>query len=154
MGAGFGEVPYDEAKIATLIEQAKLSKQLQPQIQRLEKRYDIKFSLPYTEAVLTKIKTLSKRGVLKNRDLTGVVIQDWVDLQSWLVVKKIPKGTFTMGCTSEQGDDCDDDEKPTHKVTISKDFYMMESEVRQALYQQVMGSNRVSLRVQIDPSKV
>ena len=46
-----------------------------------------------------------------------------------------------MGCTSEQGSDCDSDEKPAHQVTISKDFYLMESEVTQALYQRVMGEN-------------
>lgn len=56
-------------------------------------------------------------------------------------VAKIPAGTFTMGCTSEQGDDCNDDEKPVHKVTISKDFYLMENEVTQALYERVMGEN-------------
>ena len=53
----------------------------------------------------------------------------------------IPAGTFTMGCTSEQGSDCGSDEKPAHKVEISKDFYLMESEVTQDLYQRVMGTN-------------
>jgi formylglycine-generating enzyme required for sulfatase activity len=28
-------------------------------------------------------------------------------------------GTFTMGCTSEQGSDCWDWEKPAHQVTVS-----------------------------------
>jgi formylglycine-generating enzyme required for sulfatase activity len=28
-------------------------------------------------------------------------------------------GTFTMGCTSEQGSDCEEDEKPAHSVTLS-----------------------------------
>jgi sulfatase modifying factor 1 len=37
-------------------------------------------------------------------------------------------GTFTMGCTSEQGSDCDDDEKPAHQVTV-KSFYMGKYEV-------------------------
>ena len=36
-------------------------------------------------------------------------------------------GTFTMGCTSEQSD-CDNDEKPTHQVTLS-DFYIGKYEV-------------------------
>ena len=36
-------------------------------------------------------------------------------------------GTFTIGCTGEQSD-CNDDEKPTHQVTLS-DFYMGEYEV-------------------------
>lgn len=49
-------------------------------------------------------------------------------------------GTFTMGCTSEQGDECDDDEKPTHKVTLSS-YYIGRTEVTQAQWKAVMGSN-------------
>ena len=49
-------------------------------------------------------------------------------------------GTFTMGCTSEQGSDCYGDEKPTHSVTVES-FWMGETEVTQALWQAVMGSN-------------
>jgi formylglycine-generating enzyme required for sulfatase activity len=37
-------------------------------------------------------------------------------------------GTFTMGCTSEQGSDCYDNEKPTRRVTVS-DFYIGKYEV-------------------------
>ena len=48
-------------------------------------------------------------------------------------------GTFTMGCTSEQGV-CPDDEKPLHSVTIS-DFWICENEVTQLLWVAVMGSN-------------
>ena len=32
---------------------------------------------------------------------------------------RVQGGTFTMGCTSEQGSDCEDDENPAHKVTLS-----------------------------------
>lgn len=56
------------------------------------------------------------------------------------VMKAIPAGTFTMGCTSEQGSDCRDDEKPAHSVTLSA-FYMGETEVTQALWIAVMGNN-------------
>ena len=49
-------------------------------------------------------------------------------------------GTFTMGCTSEQGSDCYSEEKPSRQVTLS-DFYMGETEVTQALWQAVMGNN-------------
>lgn len=49
-------------------------------------------------------------------------------------------GTFTMGCTSEQGGDCDGDEKPIHSVMLS-DFLIGETEVTQALWKAVMGSN-------------
>jgi formylglycine-generating enzyme required for sulfatase activity len=49
-------------------------------------------------------------------------------------------GTFTMGCTSEQGNDCYNDEKPAHSVTLS-DFYIGKYEVTQAQWKAVMGSN-------------
>ena len=49
-------------------------------------------------------------------------------------------GTFTMGATSEQGSDARDNEKPAHKVTLS-DYYIGQTEVTQALWEAVMGSN-------------
>ena len=49
-------------------------------------------------------------------------------------------GTFTMGATSEQGSDACDGEKPAHKVTLS-DYYIGQTEVTQALWEAVMGSN-------------
>ena len=49
-------------------------------------------------------------------------------------------GTFTMGATAEQGSDAYDDEKPAHEVTLSS-FSIGETEVTQALWQAVMGSN-------------
>ena len=49
-------------------------------------------------------------------------------------------GTFTMGATSEQGSDAEDDEKPTHSVTVS-DFYICKYEVTQTLWKEVMGNN-------------
>lgn len=49
-------------------------------------------------------------------------------------------GTFTMGATSEQGDDAWDSEKPAHTVTLSS-YSIGETEVTQALWQAVMGSN-------------
>jgi formylglycine-generating enzyme required for sulfatase activity len=48
-------------------------------------------------------------------------------------------GTFNMGCTSEQ-QDCNDDEKPFHPVTLG-DYYIAETEVTQAQWKAVMGEN-------------
>ena len=48
--------------------------------------------------------------------------------------------TFTMGATSEQGSDAWDEEKPAHEVTLS-DYYIGQTEVTQALWEAVMGSN-------------
>ncbi len=49
-------------------------------------------------------------------------------------------GTFLMGATSEQGNDVGDDEKPVHSVTLSG-YYIGKTEVTQALWKAVMGSN-------------
>jgi len=49
-------------------------------------------------------------------------------------------GTFTMGCTPEQGSDCDKNEKPAHQVTLSS-FYIGKYEVTQAQWKAVMGKN-------------
>ena len=53
---------------------------------------------------------------------------------------EVQGGTFTMGATSEQGSDADSDEKPTHSVTLSS-YYIGQTEVTQALWKAVMGSN-------------
>lgn len=49
-------------------------------------------------------------------------------------------GSFTMGCTNEQGDDCTTDENPSHEVQLTG-FAIAKYEVTQALWQQVMGNN-------------
>ena len=49
-------------------------------------------------------------------------------------------GTFTMGATAEQGSDAYSNEKPAHEVTLSS-FSIGETEVTQALWLAVMGSN-------------
>lgn len=48
-------------------------------------------------------------------------------------------GTFTMGCTSEQGNDCFDSEKPSHQVTLN-DYFIGQTEVTQSLWQAVVGT--------------
>ena len=49
-------------------------------------------------------------------------------------------GTFRMGATSEQDCDAYDIEKPVHSVTLSG-YYIGKTEVTQALWKAVMGSN-------------
>ena len=50
-----------------------------------------------------------------------------------------------MGCTDDQGFECSGKEKSAHKLTISKDFFLMDTEVTQALYEQVMSENSSSI---------
>lgn len=49
----------------------------------------------------------------------------------------IEAGTFTMGATAEQAG-ASANESPAHQVTLSKDYYMGETEVTQALWYVVM----------------
>lgn len=47
-------------------------------------------------------------------------------------------GTFLMGCTDEQGNDCEDDEKPAHEETLPT-FYIGKYEITQKLWKAAMG---------------
>ncbi|MCL2598189.1 MAG: SUMF1/EgtB/PvdO family nonheme iron enzyme, partial [Paludibacter sp.] len=48
-------------------------------------------------------------------------------------------GTFRMGCTKEQGGDCEKDEKPDHLVAVSS-FYIGKYEITQKQWQLIMGT--------------
>lgn len=52
---------------------------------------------------------------------------------------KVPAGSFTMGCNA--GETCKDDEKPGYTKTIRSSFWLAKTEVTQAQYKAVMGSN-------------
>ena len=54
-------------------------------------------------------------------------------------MKLVEAGTFQMGSTTG-----DSDEAPVHSVTISKDYYMGETEVTQALWEAVTGYSPTS----------
>ena len=72
----------------------------------------------------------------------GVVKELTLDLGGGVTMKLvlIPAGKFMMGSPeSEKGRD--ENEGPQHEVTISKPFYMGVTEVTQAQYEAVMGTN-------------
>ena len=52
----------------------------------------------------------------------------------------IPPGEFEMGCSTGDGQ-CDGDEKPQHRVRITKGFEMGRYEVTQSQWEAVMGNN-------------
>ena len=53
---------------------------------------------------------------------------------------RVEAGTFTMGATPEM-ENSEYNEKPTHQVTLTKDYYIGKYEVSQALWKAVMGKN-------------
>lgn len=56
----------------------------------------------------------------------------------------IPAGSFTMG-SSDHDRESSGDEKPQHRVTISRPFYLGKHEVTQTQWEAVMGSNPYTL---------
>ncbi len=63
-----------------------------------------------------------------------------IDDTIFIEMVRVEGGAFTMGCTSEQGDDCLDNEKPAHSVTLSS-YYIGKYEVTQGLWKAVMGND-------------
>jgi formylglycine-generating enzyme required for sulfatase activity len=57
-----------------------------------------------------------------------------------LAMVSVQGGTFTMGCTGEQGSYCYDSEKPAHSVTVGN-FNIGKFEVTQRLWKQIMGAD-------------
>lgn len=55
----------------------------------------------------------------------------------------VKAGKFTMGATSEQNG-ASSNESPAHQVTLTKDYYLGETEVTQALWYAVMGQKPTS----------
>lgn len=51
----------------------------------------------------------------------------------------IPAGTFQMGCSPDDSE-CDDDEKPAHQVTLSKGFWLGQTEVTVGAYKRFVRS--------------
>jgi formylglycine-generating enzyme required for sulfatase activity len=49
-------------------------------------------------------------------------------------------GQFWMGCSGEQGDNCEKNESPLHRVTVSS-FYISKYEITQEKWKLIMGKN-------------
>ncbi len=86
-----------------------------------------------------KETTLERSKVKSIRFLDPDVTPFTVDGFTFNMIK-VKAGTFTMGATAEQGKH-DADEEPTHKVTLTKDYYIGETEVTQALWKAVMANS-------------
>ena len=80
-------------------------------------------------------QTATLAGVLTTNIIT-IPVKDGISID----MVRVEAGTFTMGATAEMEDPYGD-EKPTHQVTLTNDYYMGKYEVTQALWQAVMNSN-------------
>ena len=73
---------------------------------------------------------------IANSDNISIPVKDGISIE----MVRVEAGTFTMGATPEM-ENPRDDEMPTHKVTLTNDYYIGKYEVTQALWQAVMGYN-------------
>ena len=106
----------------------------------------LSFGQHEVKAVRDGKETSKKITVAQNGGTTSVQLSFILENKTFTVngvsfeMIYVKGGTFTMGCTSEQGGDCYDDEKPTHNVTLN-DYYIGKFEVTQELWKAVMGKN-------------
>ena len=70
-----------------------------------------------------------------NGENISIPVKDGISID----MVRVEAGTFTMGATPEMENPLDD-EKPTHQVSLTNDYYIGKYEVTQALWQVVMGN--------------
>ena len=97
-----------------------------------------------------KYKVSDYELTLVNDDRDSAIFvkkENWKEYKAKLVERllgqyfvSVTGGTFTMGCTSEQGNDCYDNEKPAHSVTVG-DFQIGRHKVTQKLWEAVTSDN-------------
>ena len=78
----------------------------------------------------------SVQAPIANSDNITIPVMDGISID----MVRVKAGTFTMGATAEMKDPYDN-EKPTHQVTLTNDYYIGKYEVTQALWKAVMGNN-------------
>lgn len=94
-----------------------------------------------------ELKLYGYENIKKSIDIFQDSILEIRETLNELVIYRIQEdmvlvegGTFTMGCTKEQGRECSDNEKPAHQVSLNS-FYISKYEVTQSQWREVMGSN-------------
>nr|WP_295445429.1 caspase family protein [uncultured Thiodictyon sp.] len=85
--------------------------------------------------------------VLLNLPAAGPVAGDtWTEPKTGMAFVWVPGGSFQIGCGGAWAGDCYDNEKPARQVALTrqvalKGYWMAKTEVTQAQWQKVMGSN-------------
>ena len=95
---------------------------------------------------------LSDKTIAEQQHGDGSSTQDFTETAYGVNMKMIwvEGGEFLMGCTSEQGNDCYDDEENVRRVTVDG-FYIGMLEVTQAQWEKVMGTSVYQQRNKVNP---
>ncbi len=73
---------------------------------------------------------------VSNGDNISIPVKDGISIE----MVRVEVGTFVMGTASEMNESYED-ERPTHQVTLTNNYYIGKYEVTQALWKAVMGNN-------------
>ncbi len=95
---------------------------------------------PYADTNRSGQVDIDDVNVVINGILRKTSIVDYAVGDVHFKMVRMKGGTFTMGATPEQEEYATDNEQPPHRVTVS-DFAIGQTEVTQALWLAVMGSN-------------
>ena len=85
-------------------------------------------NISHLSTTLNVVVTLEKPKIFNVRGVTFTMMP-------------VAAGTFMMGATPEQLAYASNDEKPAHKVTLTKNYYLGQTEVTRALWEVVMEDN-------------
>ena len=106
--------PYSASELDRYEQEISKSDELKSKAEEIEKKYGEQIPFPYTEVNIS--------------------------LSSGLFSQLITKGSFQMGCSSEQ-DNCLVDEKPRHEVELTHSFFIMKREVTQGFWKKIIEKN-------------
>jgi formylglycine-generating enzyme required for sulfatase activity len=122
-----------EQQLTTLL----TGKVLEPRVLQFIKQCGIGFEV--TAPAESRLRKAGATTAVVNAARARVDQQrEWRRLKFEFV--KVASGEFTMGCSAGDNE-CDDAEKPAHRVRITKGFEIGRYEVTQAMWESVMGSN-------------
>lgn len=91
---------------------------------------------PITQSTVQQKPTTTSLSSGTSGSTITIPVKDGISIE----MVKVEAGTFMMGATPEMKNP-EDDEKPAHRVVLTKDYYLGKYEVSQALWQAVTGSN-------------
>ena len=100
------------------------------------------YGIEKLESNRTYVLTLNQVGlpasnsVPSKSPIISIPVKDGISID----MVKVEAGSFDMGATPEMENPFED-EKPVHRVTLTKNYYVGKYEVTQALWKAVMGSN-------------
>jgi len=88
-----------------------------------------------------RLRKLEERAASWEKTVSNIIIPgNYIEAKYGIEMVYVKGGTFTMGATPEQGGYWEENEKPSHKVTLS-DFYIGKYPVTQAQWCKAMVNN-------------